>query len=111
VSDEQLLGSYPLPVKLQPLFWDYDFHALTWDEDRDLVIARVLAAGDWDAVIWLRGHASDHLLRQWLQQRRGGGLSPQRLRFWELILRLSHRQVNTWLAAPGRLTWERRAAR
>ncbi|MCC7352282.1 MAG: hypothetical protein IT330_00890 [Anaerolineae bacterium] len=111
MSDERLSGSQPLPAQLQPLFWDYDCHALTWDEDRDLVIARVLAAGDWDAVTWLRGRAGDPLLRQWLQERRGGGLSARRLRFWELILGLSHRRVNGWLAAPGRRIWEGRTTR
>lgn len=110
MSEEQLSGSQPLPAQVQPLFWDYDFRSLTWDEDRDLMIARVLSVGDWDAVTWLRRRAGDLLLRRWLQERRGGGLSAQRLRFWELILGLPHRQVNGWLAAPGRLIGEERTA-
>jgi uncharacterized protein DUF6922 len=43
-----------LPALLQPFFWDYDFKTLTWDDDRDLIIARVLASGTWEAITWLR---------------------------------------------------------
>ena len=111
MSDERPADIQQLPPMLHPLFWDYDFGVLTWDEDRDLVIARVLAAGDWDAVLWLRGYAGDGLLREWLLRRRGGGLSARRLRFWELILGLPHRQVNAWLDEEGRSIWESRAAR
>lgn len=45
-----------LPALLRPFFWDHDFKALTWDEDHDLIIARVLASGTWEAITWLRAH-------------------------------------------------------
>jgi hypothetical protein len=50
----------------------------------------------------------DEELRQWLQRRRGAGLSSRHLRFWELILELPRREVNAWLAQPGRQAWEGR---
>jgi hypothetical protein len=98
-----------LPAMLRALFWDYDFKALTWENDRNLIIARVLASGGWDAVTWLRSHLGDRALRDWIERRQGRGLSPQQLRFWELILGLPHRQVNAWLATEGRKIWEKRA--
>jgi hypothetical protein len=97
-----------LPALLRELFWDYDFEALTWENDRNLIIARVLAAGSWDAITWLRARAGDRALREWIERHQGQGLSPQQLRFWELILGLPHRQVNAWLAAEGRKIWEKR---
>ena len=97
-----------LPATLQALFWDYDFAALSWEDDRDLIIARVLTSGDWDAVTWLRSRVGDRALREWIERHRGGGMSPQRLRFWELILGLPHRRVNAWLAAEGRQIWDKR---
>ena len=97
-----------LPTILKDLFWDYDFAALRWEPDRDLIIARVLTLGRWDAVTWLRSAVEDCALLEWIQAHRGGGMSPQRLRFWELILGLSHRQVNAWLAEEGRRIWDRR---
>lgn len=98
-----------LHPSLQPLFWDYDFAALTWQSDGDLIIARVLAAGDWGAVSWLRSQLGDAALRRWLLQHRGTGLSPRQLRFWQLVLRLPRRQVDAWLQDEGRLAWDRRA--
>ncbi|MGH7965224.1 MAG: DUF6922 domain-containing protein [Candidatus Binatia bacterium] len=98
-----------LPAQLQALFWDYDFKALTWESDHDLITARVLASGTWDAVTWLRSRLGDHALRDWIERHQGRGLSPQQLRFWELILGLPHRQVDTWLAKEGRQIWDTRA--
>jgi len=93
---------------LRALFWDYDFAALTWEDDRDLIIGRVLAAGTWEAVTWLRSRLGDRALRDWIERHHGRGLSPQQLRFWELIVGLPHRQVNRWLAAEGRQIWQER---
>jgi hypothetical protein len=97
-----------LTRSLRPLFWDYDFADLTWESDRDLIIGRILAAGNWDALRWLKRQLPDPELRIWLAHRRGAGLSNRQLRFWELILDLPHRQVNSWLAHPGRRIWEGR---
>lgn len=105
----QSARSSKLPATLRALFWDYDFAALSWENDRDLIMARVLTAGSWDAATWLRSRVGNDALREWIERHRGGGLSPQRLRFWELILGLPHRQVNTWLAAEGRQVWDKRA--
>jgi hypothetical protein len=96
---------------LRALFWDYDFAALTWEDDRDLIIGRVLAAGTWEAVTWLRSHLGDQALRDWIKHHHGRGLTPQQLRFWELVVGLPHRQVNRWLAAEERQVWEKRVRR
>jgi hypothetical protein len=94
-----LAGAVPVRLsrRLRPLFWDHDFARLTWDADADLIIGRILAAGDWQAVRWLRGLLPDPALRDWLERRRGAGLSARQLRFWELVLELPRRQVNRWL--------------
>jgi hypothetical protein len=97
-----------LPGLLQPLFWDYDFKTLTWEDDRDLIIARVLASGTWEAITWLRACLGDQALRAWIERRCGRGLSPRQLRFWELMLDLPHREVNAWLQAEGRKIWDQR---
>ena len=98
-----------LPATLRTLFWDYDFAALSWENDRDLIMARVLTVGDWDAVTWLRSRVGDRALREWIERHRGSGMSPQSLRFWgELVLGLPHREVTAWLAARGRQIWDKR---
>ncbi len=97
-----------LPDHFRRLFWDHDYARLSWHSDRDLIIGRVLAVGDWQSVRWVLRRLSKSGLREWLQRREGAGLSARQLRFWELILDLPHRQVNAWLAKPGRQAWEGR---
>jgi hypothetical protein len=97
-----------LPRRLRVLFWDYDFGRLTWEADADLIIGRILAAGDWEAVRWLRLRLPKPAMREWLGRRRGAGLSARQLRFWELILGLPRREVNGWLSDSGRQVWEGR---
>ena len=96
---------------VRSLFWDLDPRELRWERDQEQIIGRVLAEGSWDAVKWLRQQVGDDVLRDWIERHEGRGLSPRQLRFWELILELSHRQVDEWLRREGRQVWDRRAAR
>ena len=105
---ERALQRERLPELLRPLFWDYGFARLSWERDRDLIIGRILAVGSWDAVQWLRAHVSADELHDWLQRRRGAGLSRKQLRFWQLVLDLPTSQVDAWLADPTRTVWDQR---
>ena len=100
-----------IPGELRPLFWDCDFDSLQWPADCDFIMTRVLASGEWDAVLWLRRTTGDTAIEEWLKRRNGGGLSPERLRFWELVLRIPHRTVNLWLKPANMAIWHQRAAR
>jgi uncharacterized protein DUF6922 len=102
---------HALPRRLRPLFWDYRFATLTWEDDRELVISRVLSAGGLDAIRWLRQRAGDEGIREFLEHRHGAGLSPRKLRFWELLLKLPKRQVDAWLRDPSRQIWDQRVRR
>ncbi len=97
-----------LPQALRPLFWEYDFARLSWKADADLITSKILTVGDWDSICWLRRRLSNSALRDWIERRRGAGLSARQLRFWELMLGLPRRQVNAWLADPARRLWEGR---
>jgi len=100
-----------LPENVKTLFWDYDADTLDWATDWELITARILASGPWDAVQWLRDRLGDASLRDWITERRGRGLSPRQLRFWELILELPHREVNAWLSEQSKDPWHRRTSR
>jgi len=100
-----------LPAKLRRFFWEYNFRELSWEEDRDLIVAKILSRGGWESITWLRSQMDARELRDWILHRQGRGLSPRQLRFWELVLKLPHRQVNAWLAAPARRAWDQRVAR
>lgn len=100
-----------LPGSFRQFFWDYDFGSLTWEENHHFIVARILASGDWESITWVRKKVGDAGLRQWIMERQGRGLTPRQLRFWQLILNLPRRDVDAWLAAPERQTWDRRRKR
>jgi hypothetical protein len=93
---------------LRRLFWEYNFAQLTWKADADLIISRVLTAGSWEAIQWLRQGLPNPALKDWIEQRRGAALTARQLRFWELVLGLPRRKVNAWLKDPARQLWEGR---
>jgi hypothetical protein len=95
----------PLPGSLQELFWDLAPDRLDLRRDRDLVISRVLAAGGWDAARVLRRRIGDDALREWLLRNEARGLSPARLRFWELVLELPKARADAWVRAARASVW------
>lgn len=97
-----------LPDELQRYFWEYGTERPTMERSRHTVIRRLLEVGGWDAVTWLRNHVGDDELRRFILQRRGRGLSPKRLRFWELVLDLPGPRVDRWIAARRSDPWYRR---
>jgi hypothetical protein len=100
-----------LPKNLKPLFWDYDFKQLSWQQDKDLIISRILEKGDWQSILWLRHQLSDKELSTWIIAKEGRGLELRQLRFWELILGLPHRIVNTWIKDQKKNPWNQRCVR
>lgn len=98
-----------LPASVKKLFWDTDTRSLRWDRHREAIIGRVLAVGTWTDVTWLRQRVGDAALREWILRHEGRGLTPQQLRFWQLLLDLPRRQVDLWLRSPSRQVWDRRA--
>jgi hypothetical protein len=100
-----------LPDNLRLLFWDCDFEMLQWPNDMEFITGRILTSGEWDALQWLRTQIGDTSLREWFKSHHGGGLSPERLRFWELVLRIPHRIVDSWILKESRTIWRQRAAR
>lgn len=98
-----------LPSHLSTLFWDYEFNELSWEKNRDLIIARILSKGEWSDVSWLRSKCSDEEIRYWIIKHKGSCLDPPRLRFWELILELPHKKVNAWVRNERRTLWEQRS--
>jgi hypothetical protein len=99
-----------IPKALEPLFWEYEFGEIEWDSDRDLIIRRVLSAGGWEAISWLRKELGDQVLREWIIATKGRSLNPRQLRFWQLILDLPARTVSAWIKESRRYTWTTRVS-
>jgi len=100
-----------LPNLLRPVVWDYDFGRLRWENDQDLIIGRVLMAGSWPMIGWLRERMGDDALRAWIMRRKGRGLTPRQIRFWQVLLELPSDQVSDWLKATRQNPWNGRISR
>jgi len=94
-----------LPNSINSFFWDYDFQDLTWMSDRDLITSRLLQAGDWRSICWLREQIDDEELRGWIIEHKGGGLSPRQLRYWQVTLELPSELVDDWVHAARENPW------
>ncbi len=99
-----------LPECVTRLLWDTDPGSVSWEANRESLIARVLAHGDWDAIRWLRATAGDGAIRAWIVATRGRRLSRRQIRFWQLLLALPEDEVEVWLALPERQVWDGRCA-
>ena len=98
-------GGQPLPKFLRPLFWEFDFSKMYWPDDRELVIRKILEDGDWNAIRWLRSMGAFFEVKQYITKTEGKGLSPQKLRFWELVLDLKHSTVTRWIEKMRSNPW------
>jgi hypothetical protein len=94
-----------LPAFVRELFWDYPSRALRMDRDASLVLHRVLGAGSWDSIRWLRRTLGDPAIATFLRERRGAGLTPRQLRHWQLVLGLDAREVDAGLNLPASRIW------
>jgi hypothetical protein len=98
-----------LPSYVSQLFWDYKPGSVRWPRDRETIARRVLESGPWTAVKWLRRQMGDAALREWIVDQEGRNLTPQQLRFWQLMLKLPKRQVDAWVAREREGAWARRS--
>ena len=103
-------GGELLPKEIQKLFWEYEFDEISLQNNRDLVINRVLTSGNWDAILWLRDEVGDSALKNWIVSHDGADLTPRQLRFWQIICDLPKSQVDTWIAALRSSVWGQRRA-
>ncbi len=99
-----------MPSRLRVLFWDTDAERLDLVRHGEFVCARLLQEGGLAEVKFLRDVYGDAAVRRWMQRHQARGMSPSRIRFWQLVLGLSERAVSRWLRRARRGDWPRRAA-
>lgn len=93
---------------LKTIFWDVDMDDLSWDENRDFIIRRVLTYGSLEMIRWLRRKLGDSTLSAWLERHQGGGLSPRQLRYWQVILGIPDPVADRWVELSRKTLWHRR---
>jgi hypothetical protein len=89
-------------------FWDQELSSLNWEQHQDFIIKRILQYGDLASLRWLRSHLGDEKLRNWIMARKGGGLSPRQIRYWEIILDIKPALADQWVKAANQSIWENR---
>jgi hypothetical protein len=97
-----------LPASLRRLFWDYRARDLRLDRDAALIVRRVLAEGGWSEIRVLRARLGDDAIRAVLLSSGARGLSPARIRFWQLVLGLPARRADAWVRAARAGSWAAR---
>jgi hypothetical protein len=97
-----------LPRSVASLFWDYPEKRLSLARDRELVIRRILAEGGLVHMRFIRHRVGDEAIREVLVRSQARGLSPQRIRFWQLLLDVPARLANAWVRSARAGTWARR---
>lgn len=81
---------------------------MSWPENRYTIIFRLLEKAGFHAVRWLRENVGDDGIRDFIIQRRGRGIDPEWLRYWEPIVGLPHEQVEEWIATAMKSPWYNR---
>lgn len=104
----RLDGIVELPDALAYLFWDHDWESVSWEKHSSFIIQRILQAGDWESICWLRRQIGDQAVRSWLEEHEGGGLSSRQLHFWGLILSLQKEDITHWIHKNQSLPWTKR---
>jgi hypothetical protein len=94
-----------VPAGLEHLFWDYPGRVVSFDTDLELVVRRVAGEGGLREMRLLRARVGDAAIRDVIERTRAKGLSPARIRFWQLLLRLPARRANAWVSAARASIW------
>ena len=100
-----------IPAGLARLFWDYPGHPLSLDADRELVVRRVAGEGGLREMRLLRSRVGDAAIRDVIERTAARGLSPPRIRFWQLLLGVPARRANAWVRRARSSTWTTRSSR
>jgi hypothetical protein len=100
-----------LPAALARLFWDHPVHELDLGRDRDLIVRRVATEGGLREIRMLRSRVGDEVIREVILRTGARGLSPQRIRFWQLLLDVPAGRADSWVRVARSGTWARRARR
>ncbi|MGE5125300.1 MAG: hypothetical protein ACM3PV_03345 [Betaproteobacteria bacterium] len=74
-------------------------------------MSRVAGEGGLREMRLLRARVDDAVIRYVIERTSARGLSPQRIRFWQLLLGLPSRQADAWVRAARASRWATRSAR
>ena len=77
-----------IPEFVAPCLWSYDIKQIDLQEDKKLIITRVLNYGVWKDVKWLYSVYSEDDIKKVVSNPRRGLWFPKVLNFWETVLEI-----------------------
>jgi hypothetical protein len=89
-------------------FWDVDVSALSWEQNQNFIIRRILQTGDLESLRWLRARLGDTGMREWIVSHNARGLTPRQIRYWALILDIMPALADEWVETALATNWEQR---
>ena len=75
----------PIPEDVARLLWDMDVAKVDLEQARDLVLARVMSRGTWNAMQWLRRRYATAVLAEFVRRSGPRLLAPRDLAYWALV--------------------------
>ena len=81
-----------LPSYLQRYFWEYDPQALDIHKHANVIMARVMERGTWQAMLWLREKYSVEEICSFLYSKGWKVLPPRELNYWALVGRIPEQE-------------------
>jgi len=78
-----------LPSHLQRFFWEYDPQVLDIKKHADVIMARIMERGSWQAMMWLRKVYPSEVLADFLSDKGWRVLPPREVNYWALVSGMS----------------------
>ena len=93
-----------IPDRLRPRFQEYDFDALSLQDDANIVIQRTLEFGTWDDLRWLFELYGSRRIRLFIREHGERWLKPVTFNYWRKLLQVRHCKT-TVLPTPKGILW------
>jgi hypothetical protein len=102
-----------LPPHLYRFFWEYDQQVIDIHKHCELIMARIMARGNWQSMIWLREKYSVKKISNFLFRKGWKVLPPRELNYWALVGGVSDRKRKEllWKARKTNPIWRNRIVR
>jgi len=89
--------SLHIPEEIEPLFWEYNPKSLDCDVHADVIMARIMERGGWEAMCWLRQTYPIKRLAEFLECRGRRILPPRELNYWALMCHIPAETRQEWI--------------
>jgi len=82
---QSLRSARNIPSSLHRFFWEYDPGKLDVDRHADLIMARLMERGSWQAMVWLRKTYPAAKIARFLEKKGWRVLAPREINYWALV--------------------------